>query len=49
MITATRRQKQVPEIVAKQARGRTKEKATVAHKLGENNLCKGLIYAAKGH
>jgi len=40
MVTGTRRQKQVTEITAKQARDRTKEKATVAHKVAENNPCK---------
>lgn len=40
---------QVPEITAKHAREKTKEKITVAHKVANNDLCKELSYAVKGH
>lgn len=49
IIAGTGSQKQVPEITAKHVREKTKEKATVAHKVANNNLCKELSYTAKGH
>lgn len=49
IITGTRNQKQPPAVTAKHTRKKTKEKATVAHKVANNDLCKELSCTAKGH
>lgn len=49
IIAGTGSQKQVPEITAKHAREKTKEKITVAHKVANNDLCKELSYTTEGH